>query len=157
MNKKVIIGIVVVVVIITITVGILMLNRNNNKSSEGVINQSSQNNENNEESRTNENTENTNSKSIIAYFSLPETTGTAKEDSTITVNGETLGNTQYVANLIKEHTGADIFRIEAVKNYNTSDHQALIDDAKEEKCWKYKKSIKGHNKYEKEDLKALKG
>lgn len=24
------------------------------------------------------------------------------------------------------------------------------------KCWKYKKSIKGHNKYEKEDLKALK-
>lgn len=25
------------------------------------------------------------------------------------------------------------------------------------KCWKYKKSIKGHNKYEKEDLKALKG
>lgn len=69
---------------------------------------------------------------LVAYFSLPETRGDAKEDSTITVNGEDLGNTQYVANLIVEHTGADLFRIEPVKQYNTSDHQALIDDAKEE-------------------------
>ena len=42
------------------------------------------------------------------------------------------GNTQYVANLIQDHTKADIFRIEAVKQYNTSDHQALIADAQEE-------------------------
>ena len=69
---------------------------------------------------------------MVAYFSLPETTGEAMEDSTITVNGVTLGNTQYVANLIQEHTGADIFRIEPIKEYNVSDHQALIDDAKEE-------------------------
>lgn len=69
---------------------------------------------------------------MITYFSLPETRGDAKEDSTVTINGEALGNTQYVANLIQEHTGADIFRIEAIKEYNTSDHQALIDDAKEE-------------------------
>lgn len=34
--------------------------------------------------------------------------------------------------MIQEHTGADIFRIEAVKEYNISDHQALIADAKEE-------------------------
>lgn len=73
-----------------------------------------------------------NSKILVAYFSLPETTGDAKEDSTVTVNGETLGNTQYVANLIKEHTGADIFRIEPVKEYNTSDHAELIADAKKE-------------------------
>ena len=61
-------------------------------------------------------------KMLIAYFSLPETNGSAKEDSTITVNGETLGNTQYVAKLIQEYTGAEVFKIEAVKKYNTSDH-----------------------------------
>lgn len=117
MNKKIIIGIVAVIVIIAVVAGaIFMVNSNNNSSNNNTAE---------------ENVVNT-GKTLIAYFSLPETTGDAKEDSTVTVNGENLGNTQYVANLIQEYTGEDIFRIEAVKQYNTSDHQLLIADAQEE-------------------------
>ena len=148
MNKKIIIGIVAVIVIIAVAAGaIFMVNSNNNNSNNNTAEENIANteNENNNETNVVENevtTTNTpeeneqevanTGKTLIAYFSLPETTGDAKEDSTVTVNGENLGNTQYVANLIQEHTGADIFRIEAVKQYNTSDHQALIADAQEE-------------------------
>lgn len=143
MNKKMIIGIVAVIVIIAVAAGtILMTNSNkssDNNTTENVLSAE------NENTNVVEDTDNTTDKvevnepevastekTLIAYFSLPETRGDAEEDSTVTVNGEKLGNTQYVANLIQEHTGADVFRIEAVKQYNTSDHQALIDDAKEE-------------------------
>lgn len=143
MNKKIIIGIIIaIILIVAVGIGALILNNRTNdnigRNDENTqINNEISNDivegETNEGNKTlNDNTTSNNSKSIIAYFSLPEETGSAKEDSTITVNGEALGNTQYVANLIKEHTGADIFRIEAVKNYNTSDHQALVDEAQEE-------------------------
>lgn len=146
MNKKVIIGIAIAIVLIAVGIGAVVLNSNQTNENIGGNDENTQiNNEiittavesdNNKENTENETSTNStissNSKSIIAYFSLPETTGNAKDDSTITVNGETLGNTQYVANLIEKHTGADIFRIEAVKNYNTSDHQELIEDAQEE-------------------------
>lgn len=38
--------------------------------------------------------------------------------------------------------------------FNDNDDKSLDDAIK---CWKYKKSIKGHNRYEKSDLKALDG
>ncbi len=148
MNKKIIVGIVAVIVIIAIALGVIFITNSDNNSGKAnnTENLLSEENENNNEANIEENINNTTTedtttnenkvansgKTLIAYFSLPENTGTAREDSTVTVNGERLGNTQYVANLIKEHTGADIFRIEAVKQYNTSDHQALIDDAQEE-------------------------
>lgn len=146
MNKKIIIGILIaIILIIAVGVGVFILNNKTNDNIEGDDENVQANNEisndtvksgNDEEDiekeTLNNHTTNNNSKSIIAYFSLPEEVGSAKEDSTIIINGEALGNTQYVADLIQEHTGADIFRIEAVKNYNTSDHQALIADAKEE-------------------------
>ena len=141
MNKKLVIGIILAIVVIAVaTFAVVMVNSNNNDNQ----NIASDNNENvnnednnvpNEENTTNtdNNTQvSSNKKTLVAYFSLPENTGTAREDSTITVNGERLGNTQYVANLIQGHTNADIFRIESVKQYNTSDHQALIEYAKEE-------------------------
>ena len=37
-----------------------------------------------------------------------------EELSTVVIDGEVLGNTQYVAYIIAENTGADIFRIEPV-------------------------------------------
>lgn len=82
-----------------------------------------------EESGTNDPT---GSKVLIAYFSLPETEGDAEDDSTITVDGKKLGNTEYVASLIQEATGADVFRIEAEVPYITDDHAALIEYAKDE-------------------------
>jgi len=75
-------------------------------------------------------------KILVVYFSMPETTklnnmNKAEEDSTVVINGEVLGNTQYVAYLIQKNTGADIFRIEPKTPYPTN-HETLVDLAKEE-------------------------
>lgn len=75
-------------------------------------------------------------KVLVVYFSMPETDNpnnmTRDEDnSTVVINGKVLGNTQYVAQLIQEKTGADIFRIEPLKPYPT-DHSTLVELAKEE-------------------------
>lgn len=134
MNKKILIGIIITIIIIAVMISFSMYKSNQIKNENKTSNTNDLELTNNKNNSTemDENDTNTENKILIAYFSLPETTGDAKEDSTITVNGETLGNTQYVANLIQEYTGADIFRIEAVKEYNISDHQALIEDAKKE-------------------------
>lgn len=75
-------------------------------------------------------------KSLVVYFSMPETTNpdnmTQEEDnSVVVIDGEVLGNTQYVAYVIQENTGADIFRIEPENPYPT-DHDTLVDLAAEE-------------------------
>jgi len=75
-------------------------------------------------------------KTLVVYFSMPETTkpdNMTKEEanSTVVINGEVLGNTQYVAYLIQKNTGADIFRIEPKTPYPT-DHKTLVDLAKTE-------------------------
>ena len=86
----------------------------------------------------NENTtQNTNSKkSLVVYFSMPETTNpndmtTEEENSTVVINGEVLGNTQYMAQIIQNTIDADIFRIEPQTAYPT-DHETLVDLALEE-------------------------
>ena len=73
---------------------------------------------------------------LVVYFSMPETTDpdnmTEEEaNSTVIINDEVLGNTQYVAYVIQENTGADIFRIEPKTPYPT-DHETLVDLAAEE-------------------------
>ena len=124
MNKKLVIGIVLAIIVIAVAIGtVVMINSNNNDNQNiAKANNENVNNEvenmNNEDNNipNEENTTNTdnntqasnNGKTLVAYFSLPENTGTAREDSTVTVNGERLGNTQYVANLIQEHTGANV-------------------------------------------------
>ena len=75
-------------------------------------------------------------KSLVVYFSMPETTDpdnmTQEEDnSVVVIDGEVLGNTQYVAYVIQENIGADIFRIEPETPYPT-DHDTLVDLAAEE-------------------------
>lgn len=74
--------------------------------------------------------------SLVVYFSMPETTDPNnmtqdEEQSTVVIDGEVLGNTQYMANVIQETTGADIFRIEPVTPYPT-DHDTLVDQAAQE-------------------------
>lgn len=81
-------------------------------------------------SQTNESTpapSNTNGKNLVVYFSMPDNV----DDSTVVIDGETLGNTQYMAYVIQETVGADIFRIEPETPYPT-DHEKLVDLAKEE-------------------------
>lgn len=75
-------------------------------------------------------------KKLVVYFSMPETTAPnnmsrEEELSTVVVNGEVLGNTQYIARLIAENTGADIFRIEPSDPY-PMDHSKLEDIAQRE-------------------------
>ncbi len=86
------------------------------------------------------------SKTLVVYFSQPETTKadnmTREEDnSTVVINGEVLGNTQYMAYVIAENKNADIFRIEPEKPYPT-DHSTLVDLAADEQDQKARPAIK---------------
>lgn len=71
------------------------------------------------------------SRTLVAYLSRPETDdpNNMTEDeanSTHVVNGKVLGNTQYVAQIIGQRTGAELFRIETAKTL-PRDHAALED------------------------------
>ena len=63
-----------------------------------------------------------------------------EENSTVVINGEVLGNTQYMAYVIQEQTGADIFRIEAETPYPL-DHDILVDQAAEEQAQQARPTI----------------
>ena len=135
MTKKVMIGIVAVILIAIIGIGGYFLLKGNiqtdapteTKQPEEEIEVG------NEDTKPNEDGE----KSLVVYFSVPETTDpnkkmtTEEENSAIVVNGEVLGNTQYAAMLISEYTGADIYRIEPKTPYTTN-HSDLVALAKEE-------------------------
>lgn len=89
-----------------------------------------------------------NGKSLVVYFSLPETddpNGMTREEenSTVVIDGEVLGNTQYVAYIIAENTGAELFRIEPETPYPL-DHDTLVDQAQEEQANAVRPAIKGH-------------
>lgn len=64
---------------------------------------------------------------LVVYFSAPDN----KDNSYVEINGERLGNTQYMAYVIQENTGADLFRIQPKTPYPT-DHNALLKAAQEE-------------------------
>ena len=84
-----------------------------------------------------ENAQTEDGKTLVVYFSMPETTksdnmNAEEEYSTVVIDGEVLGNTQYVAYVIQENTRADIFRIEPVTPYPMN-HAELEEVATEEK------------------------
>lgn len=86
-------------------------------------------------------------KSLVVYFSMPETDNpdnmTREEDnSTVVIDGKVLGNTQYVAQLIQELAGGDIFRILPQKVYPT-DHRTLVDLAEKEQEREARPAIAG--------------
>ena len=53
--------------------------------------------------------------------------------SRVVVNGEVLGNSQYIAQLIQQEAGGDLFRIETVQEYPGS-HDPLLEFAYNEKA-----------------------
>lgn len=67
---------------------------------------------------------------LIAYFSVPETDGvdTVASASRVAVDGGVVGNTQFVANVIAEITGGDLWRIETVQTYPGT-HEPLLEFA----------------------------
>ncbi len=78
----------------------------------------------------------TDSNILIAYFSLPEDIDTEGIDadagaSVVVDNGEVKGNVQYMAEIIQETIGGDLFRIETEETY-PGDHDPLVDQAAQE-------------------------
>lgn len=72
---------------------------------------------------------------LIAYFSVMETDGvdTVGGASRVAVEGEVMGNNEYVAKLIQRETGGDLFAIETVQDYPTT-HDPLLEFAYNEKA-----------------------
>ena len=76
----------------------------------------------------------TKSKTLITYFSFPESDGVDASTgaSRILADGKMQGTTEYVAKVIADATGGDIFRIKTIHTYTNSMHTALIDFPKKE-------------------------
>lgn len=72
-------------------------------------------------------------KVLVAYFSVPETDGVDASSgaSRILSDDKVMGNTQYVATIIREAAGGDLFEIKTVRTYPGT-HKELIDAAKKE-------------------------
>lgn len=72
-------------------------------------------------------------KTLVVYFSVPETDGVDASSgaSRVVSDGKVMGNTRYVADIISDATGGDLFEIKTVRAYPGS-HKALIDAAKVE-------------------------
>ena len=72
-------------------------------------------------------------KVLVAYFSIPETDGVDASSgaSRLVSDGKLQGNTEYVATVISEATGGDLFEIKTVHAYPGT-HKELIDAAKKE-------------------------
>lgn len=75
-----------------------------------------------------------NSNILIAYFSVMETDGadTVSSASRVDVDEGTVGNNQYLASLIQQETGGDLFAIKTVQDYPTT-HEPLLEFAYNEK------------------------
>lgn len=72
---------------------------------------------------------------LIAYFSVMETDGVdaVASASRVVVDGEVLGNNQYIAQIIRQETGGELFSIETVQEYPTT-HDPLLEFAYNEKA-----------------------
>ena len=85
---------------------------------------------------------------LIAYFSVPEDVDTSGVDavagaSIVVRDNEVCGNTEYVAKIIQETTGADLFRIETTAEYPL-DHDPLVDQAADEQDENARPELKNH-------------
>jgi len=73
---------------------------------------------------------------LIAYYTMPEDVNTASVDaiasaSIVVKDGKVLGNTQYMAQVIQQTVGGNLFSIKSVQQYPL-DHDPLIDQAADE-------------------------
>lgn len=76
-----------------------------------------------------------NNRILICYFSFPETysTDASAGASRVVIDGEMKGAMQYMAEIISDETGGDLFRIETIQEYPGT-HEPLVDQASEEKA-----------------------
>lgn len=86
------------------------------------------------------------SRILLAYFSVPEnveTTDAVAGASIVIKDGEKVGNTEYVAGLVQQTIGGDLFRIEAGEEYPL-DHDPLVDQAADEQSEHKRPELKYH-------------
>ena len=89
-----------------------------------------------------------NARILIAYFSIPEDVDPSGVDavsgaSIVVRDGEVYGNTEYVAKIVQEMAGGDLFRIEAIEDYPL-DHDPLVDQAADEQDENARPELKNH-------------
>lgn len=72
-------------------------------------------------------------KVLVAYFTWPEPDGVDASSgaSRVIADDKLYGNTEFIAHIISETTGGDLFAIKTEKSY-PSPHKVLIDNAKKE-------------------------
>lgn len=75
---------------------------------------------------------------LIAYFTLPEDVDTTDVDavtgaSVVVEGGEVLGNVEFLATIIQDTVGGDLFQIETVQQYPL-DHGPLVEQAAQEQA-----------------------
>ena len=85
---------------------------------------------------------------LIVYFSVPEDVDITGVDavagaSVVVKDGEKLGNTEYVAGLIQQTIGGDLFCIETTEPYPL-DHDPLVDQAAEEQGANFRPELAAH-------------
>lgn len=85
-------------------------------------------------------------KNLIIYFTNPESVPTEKLDgvsgaSVILKNQQRQGGNEYLARLVQENVGGDLFRLETVQTYPDT-HQAVLDFAQAEARKNIKPALK---------------
>ena len=112
-------------------VGCQSSNNDTNKQQNSTTNQTTENN--------NDSTQNTlQDKTLVAYFTrvgntnFPDGTDASSSASLVDNNGELIGNTEYIANVIVEETKGDKFLIQTQTKY-PSNYDELVDQEQDEK------------------------
>lgn len=90
----------------------------------------------------------TNAHILIAYFGVPEDVNTSEYDaiaraSIVVKDSEKMGNTEYVAKLVQETIGGDLFQIETKEVYPL-EHDALVDQAADEQDKNLRPELSSH-------------
>lgn len=91
------------------------------------------------------------SKILIAYFSrvgntdFPDDVDAISSASLLVKNGVLVGNTQYIANLIQQNIGGDMFLIETKEKY-PADYDKTVEQGKKENDEKARPALASHVK-----------
>jgi len=85
---------------------------------------------------------------LIAYFTVPEDVKVSENDavagaSIVVKDEEKMGNTEYVAGVVQETVGGDLFRIETKDAYPL-EHDTLVAQAAEEQEKDFRPELSGH-------------